>query len=333
MSTAVMRAVVQDGYGPPDVLRVARVPVPVPGDHGVLVRVHAASVNAYDWHVMRGDPYLARLMDRSVFGLRGPRVRVRGRDFAGRVEAVGAGVTRWRPGDEVYGEADAAFAEYVCVDEGAALPKPANLTFEQAAAVPLAGTTAQAGLGPVGRVEPGHRVLVNGASGGVGTFAVQIARALGARVTAVCSTRNADLVRSLGAERVVDYTREDFTRGGQRHDLVLDLVGNRSLGALRRAVTPTGTLVLSGGGVSRGGSPVGPMRLLLTGRALAPLLRQRVLLLGEEPRARARTELERLLASGQVVPVVERTFPLARTPEAIRHLEVEHARAKVVVTV
>ena len=247
-----MKAIVQDRYGPPELLELRDIDQPVPAAGEVLVRVHAAAVNAYDWHVMRGDPYPARFMAPAVFGRRGPKRTIRGRDFAGRVAAVGSGVTRLRPGDEVYGEADGTFAEYVCVPADLAEPKPANLTFAQAAAIPLAGNTALMGLRDVGGVQAGQRVLVNGASGGVGTFAVQLARALGAHVTGVCSTRNVELVRSTGADDVIDYARDDFTRTGQRYDLVFDLVGNRSLTDCRRALTPTGTLVLSGGGVSKG---------------------------------------------------------------------------------
>lgn len=245
-----MKAIVQDRYGSSEVLEFREVDRPVPKDGEVLVRVRAASVNARDWHVMRGDPYVARL----AFGLRRPkrRMRIQGGDFAGVVEAVGKDVTRVRPGDEVYGEADGAFAEYLCAPQGVLGPKPANLSFEQAAAVPLAGNTALMGLRDVGKVGPGQHVLVNGASGGVGTFAVQIAKALGAEVTGVCSTRNVDLVRSLGADHVVDYTREDFTRTGARYDLVFDLVGNRTLADCRRALNPTGMLILAGGGVSEG---------------------------------------------------------------------------------
>ncbi|MFD8887377.1 NAD(P)-dependent alcohol dehydrogenase [Streptomyces erythrochromogenes] len=324
-----MKAIVQDRYGSPGVLELREVERPPVGDREVLVRVRAASVNARDWHLMRGDPYLARL----VLGLRRPKVRIRGTDFAGRVEAVGKDVTRLRPGDEVFGEAEGAFAEYVCAPADAVEPKPANLTFEQAAAVPLAGNTALMGLRDLGRLRPGQRVLVNGASGGVGTFAVQIAKALGAEVTGVCGTRNTELVRSLGADHVVDYSREDFTRTGRLHDLVLDLVGNRSLAACRRALTPGGTLVLSGGGVSEGGSLVGPMSLLVRGWALSGFVRQRLLVLTAAPDRENLAALRELVESGRVTPAVDRTYPLREVPEAIRYPEVEHARAKVVITV
>ncbi|MFD5340750.1 NAD(P)-dependent alcohol dehydrogenase [Streptomyces hawaiiensis] len=325
-----MKAVVQDRYGSADTLEFREVARPVPGAGEVLVRVHAASVNAYDWHFMRGDP----LLGRGVMGLRRPRVPVRGRDFAGRVEALGPGVTGFEPGDEVYGEADGAFAEYVCAREGEVGPKPANLTFEQAAAVPLAGNTALMALRDVAAVRPGQAVLVNGASGGVGTFAVQLGKACGADVTGVCSTRNMDLVRSLGADRVIDYTREDFARGGRRYDVVLDLVGNRSLGDFRRVLTPTGTLVLSGGGVYEGGSVAGPMGLFLKRRVQAPFARGQRLLEVSARQSRANlTALRELAESGKITPAVERTYPLSEAAEAIRYLEGEHARAKVVVTV
>jgi NADPH:quinone reductase-like Zn-dependent oxidoreductase len=324
-----MKAIVQDRYGPPDVLELREVDKPVVADHEVLIRVHAAAVNARDWHVMRGDPYMARL----VLGFGRPKAKIRGTDFAGRVEAVGKDVKRFRPGDEVFGEADGAFAEYVCAPDDVVEPKPANLTFEQAAVVPLAGNTALMGLRDLGGVQPGQKVLVNGASGGVGTFAVQIAKSFGAEVTGVCSTRNVDLVRSLGADHVIDYTREDFTGNGQRYDVVLDLVGNRSLTECRRALTPAGTLVLSGGGVSGGGSLVGPMGLILRGQALSRFVRHRLLVLTATPSKENLAALRELAESGKITPVIDRTYPLSDVPEAIRYLEVEHARAKVVITV
>jgi NADPH:quinone reductase-like Zn-dependent oxidoreductase len=324
-----MKAIVHDRYGPPDVLRFQEVDKPVPAGNQVLVRVRAAAVNARDWHFMRGDPYLAR----AAFGLRTPKVRIRGTDFAGVVEAVGGDVTRFRAGDEVYGEVEAAFAEYVSVPDDLVERKPANLSFEQAAAIPLAGNTALMGLRDVARVQPGQRVLINGASGGVGTFAVQLAKSFGAQVTAVCSTRNAELVRSLGADHVVDYTREDFTRAGQRYDIVFDLVGNRSLADLRRALTPTGTLVLSGGGVSEGGSLVGPIGLVVKGRMLARFVRHRLTTLDAVPSGANLATLRELAEAGTLTPVIDRSHPLSETAEAIRYVEEEHARAKVVLTV
>jgi NADPH:quinone reductase-like Zn-dependent oxidoreductase len=331
-----MKAIVQDRYGSPDVLALQDVDPPVAADNEVLVRVHAAAVNAYDWHFMRGDPYLARLAFPAFLGLRGPKRKIRGRDFAGRVEAVGRAVTRFGPGDEVYGDLghlNGAFAEYVAVPDGQVDRKPANLTMEQAAAVPLAGNTALMGMRDVGQVQPGQRVLINGASGGVGTFAVQIAKAFGAEVTGVCRTRNVDLVRSLGADHVIDYTREDFAAAGQRYDLVFDLVANRSLTDLRRALTPRGTLVLSGGGNSTGGSLIGPMALGIKAMAVSRLVGQRLVQLTERPSTANLAALRELIESGKVTPVIDRTYPLSDVPEAIRYVEVEHARAKVVITV
>ncbi|MCD7442548.1 NAD(P)-dependent alcohol dehydrogenase [Streptomyces lincolnensis] len=324
-----MKAVVQDRYGSADTLEFRDVDRPVPGAGEVLVRVRAAAVNAYDWHLMRGDPRIARL----ALGLRAPRAKIRGRDFAGVVEAVGGGVTGLRPGEEVYGEADGAFAEYVCARDGMVGPKPSGLTFEQAAAMPLAANTALIGLRDVARLRAGQSVLVNGASGGVGTFAVQLAKVYGAEVTGVCSTRNVDLVRSLGADRVLDYTREDFTRAGHRYDVVLDLVGNRSLGEFRRALTPTGTLVLSGGGMYEGGSLIGPMGLFFKRRLVSPFVRQRLLELPAKASKRNLAVLREFAEAGKIAPVIERTYPLGEAAEAIRHLEVAHARAKIVVTV
>ncbi|MCO1594239.1 NAD(P)-dependent alcohol dehydrogenase [Micromonospora sp. RHAY321] len=326
-----MRAIVQDRYGPPETLTIADVEVPVPAADEVLVRVEAAALNAYDWHAMRGDPRVARL----AMGRSRPRARIRGRDFAGRVEAVGADVRQVRPGDAVFGDlgdANGAFAEYVCVSETQVAAKPANLTPQQAAALPLAGITALMGLCDVGQVEPGHRVLINGASGGVGTLAVQLAKAFGATVTAVCSTRNVDLVRSIGADHVVDYTRDDFADDTRRHDVVFDLVGNRSLAALRRVLTPTGTLVLSGGGVYRGGSLLGPIGLIVRGRLLAPFVRHRIVVLTTAPSRQHLDTLRAHAEAGRLTPVIDRTYPLHEVPQAMRYLEGEHARAKVVIT-
>ena len=320
-----MKAIVQDRYGPPDVLKLKEVNRPVAADHEVLVRVHAAAVNARDWHVMRGDPYVARM----VLGIGRPKVKIRGTDFAGRVEAVGRGVTRFRPGDEVFGEVDAAFAEYVCVPEGMVEPKPVNLTFEQAAAAPLAGITALMGVRDLARAQPGQQILINGASGGVGTFAVQIAKAFGAEVTGVCSTRNADLVRSIGADHVIDYTREDFTRNGRRYDVVFDLVGNRSLTECRRALAPTGMLILSGGGVSEGGSFIGPIGLIMRAQLLSRFVRQRLIALRRRSRARRISQRWELMAEdGKVTPVIDRTYRLDETAEAIRYLRRWSMRAR-----
>lgn len=325
-----MRAIVQDAFGGPEVLELREVPVPVPGDDEVLVRVRASSVNAADWHLMRGKPYFMRLMG---FGLRRPRFRARGADVAGVVEAVGPKVTTLRVGDEVYGQGAlraGTFAELAVVKETSLAAKPASATFEEAGAVPLAGLTALQGVRDSGGVKAGQRILINGASGGVGTFAVQIARALGAEVTAVCSTRNVELVHELGADRVVDYTREDFTRTGEQYDVVFDLVANRSLRDLRRALTPRGTLVLSGGG---GGKVLGPLPLIVRGALTNLVVRQRVTNLGTAVNTADLAYLAGLIDEGAVRPVVERVYPLAETAAAIRHLEEEHARGKIVVAV
>ena len=326
-----MKAIVQNSYGGTETLALQDIPAPVTGDDDVLVEVRAAALNAWDWHVMRGDPYLSRLV---LSGFRRPKRTVRGRDLAGVVAAVGRNVTEFRPGDEVYGDlgsADGAFAEFACVPRGQVARKPVNLTFEEAAAVPLAANTALMGLRDAADVQAGQRVLVNGASGGVGTFAVQLAKAFGAHVTGVCSTRNVDLVRRLGADAVVDYTRDDFTATGP-YDVVFDLVGNRSLTALRRAATPRGTVVLSGGGVYRGGSVVGPMGLIIRGQLLRPFVRQRLVVLGESPSTGNLDALRELIDAGEVTPVVDRTYPLTDAAAAVRYVEEEHARAKVVLT-
>jgi NADPH:quinone reductase-like Zn-dependent oxidoreductase len=332
-----MQAIVQHRYGSPEVLQLGQIDPPVPADRQVLVRVAAAAVNASDWHVMRGDPYVARLMAPAVFGSKGPKRQVRGRDFAGVVEAVGPAVAELHPGDEVYGDlglAEGSFAEYVSAPEDRVALKPANLSFEQAAAVPLSGSTALWGLRDLAGVRPGQRVLINGASGGVGTFAVQIAKALGAEVTGVCSAKNVDLVRSLGADHVIDYTREDFTRGGLRYDVAFDLVGNRPLMDFRRVLNPDGVLLLSGGGASDGGSVFGPIGRILQAQLLGRFVSQRLLPMTGEPPVKERlAALTALIEAGHVVPVIDRTYPLSEVPEAIRYMEVEHARAKVVITV
>ncbi|TCM47791.1 NAD(P)-dependent alcohol dehydrogenase [Kribbella sp. VKM Ac-2568] len=331
-----MKAIVQDRYGSPDVLEFGEVEKPVAVGNLVLVRVRASSVNAYDWHVMRGDPYLARLMLPAAFGRKGPKARIRGRDFAGRVEAVGPDVTRFSPGDEVYGDlgdANGAFAEYVCAPEDLVELKPINLTFEQAAAIPLAGSTALFGLRDVAKVEAGQRVLVNGASGGVGTFAVQLAKTFGAEVTGVCSTRNVDLVRSLGADHVIDYGKEDFTRNGVPYDVVLDLVANRSLADLRRCLTPSGTLVLSGGGTFTGGSVVGPMRILLQAKLQSRFVRHRLIDFSTPLTLEHLTTLKKLAESSQLTPAIDRSYALADVPAAITYLETHHAQAKVTITI
>ena len=327
-----MKALVQDIYGTSDVLRVDEVDRPKPASGEVLVRIAAASVNAADWHIMRGEPRVARLMDRHTFGRTGPRQRIRGRDFAGTIEDLGPGVTGWQVGDEVLGEHVATLAEYAAVPQNCLARKPTELPFEAAAALPLAAVTADLCL-TRGQVGSGHRVLVIGASGGVGTFAVQLAAGLGATVTGVCRTGNIDLVTSLGAAEVVDYTREDFTRAGVAYDVVLDLVGNRTLGDLRRVVAPGGRLVLSGGGNAGEGTLLGPVGLMAKGRLLGRMLGLQVMTPMAEPDAARLTELAAMAARGDIRAVVERTYPLHDAAAAIRHLEVEHARGKIVVTV
>ncbi len=324
-----MKAWIYDRYGSPDILELKEIDIPTGNDDHVLVRIRAACVNPYDWRLLRANPYLVRLMK----GLRRPRQAVvAGADMAGVVESVGRDVTRFRPGDEVYAESDAGcFAEYVSVGEERVAPKPANLTFEQAAAVPMAAMTALQGLRNVGRIEEGQRVLVNGASGGVGSFAVQLAKALGAaEVTGVCSTRNVELVRSIGADDVVDYTQDDFTRSGQRYDLLLDTVGNHSIGAFRRALARKGTFVIAGGG---GGRWLGPVPQLLKGKLLSPFVSQRIVTFVCKPNRKDLEYLKELIEAGKVMPVIDRTYQFAEAPDAIRYLEGGHARGKVVVTV
>jgi NADPH:quinone reductase-like Zn-dependent oxidoreductase len=325
-----MKALVQSRYG---AIEFGVADTPVAGDNEVLVQVRAAAVNAYDWHIMRGDPYIVRLMSPSMFGLRGPKRSIRGRDLAGTVAAVGRNVTRFHPGDEVFGDlgpADGAFAEYAAVPEDQLVPKPARLSFEQAAAVPLAASTALQGLRDL---RSGQRILINGASGGVGTFAVQLAKHMGAHVTGVCRTRNVEMVHDLGADHVIDYTRDDFARAGSTYDTVFDLVGNRSLKDLRRVLTSTGTLVLSGGGVSTGGSLLGPLRLILRTQLASRFVRHNLTVLTTTPTSATLAEVAHIINSGAVTPVIDRTYPLSETVEAIRYVEVDHARAKVVITV
>jgi NADPH:quinone reductase-like Zn-dependent oxidoreductase len=325
----LMRAVVQDAYGTADVLRLAEVVRPTAAVDDVLVRIRAAGVHIGDWHVMAGRPYLMRLMG---FGVRAPRARVRGMDVAGTVVAVGANVTRLRVGDEVFGTCDGSFAEYACARDKTLAHKPSNLTFEQAAAVPTSACTALQALRQAGPIVPGQRVLIIGASGGVGLFAVQIAKAYGAEVTGVCSTGKVELVRSVGADRVIDYTTEDFTASGRQHDLILDLGGTRPLSALRPALAPRGTLVLvggEGGGRWIGGAMVRSLRAVV----LSPFLRQNLRMVLATTKAQDLELLSELLADGKVTPVIDRAYPLVQAPDALRHLIGGQARGKVVVTV
>jgi len=323
-----MKAIVRERYGSPDVLRLRDIDRPVIDDDGVLVRVRAASINAYDWHMMRGSPSLVRLMA----GLRKPKSSAMGVDLAGEVEAVGKNVTEFRPGDEVFGQRVGALAEYV---RGTAMsflvPKPTGLTFEQAAAVPMAASTALQGLRDKGQIKPSQRVLINGASGGVGTFAVQIAKAFGAHVTAVCSTRNVDQARSLGADEVIDYTREDFTRGGRKYDVILDVASSGSLSSRRRVLEPNGTLV--GVGAANNDGTASIVAGLLETAVLSRFGNQKMPFFLAKNSKEDLIVLKELIEAGKVKPVIDRTYPLNQTAEAIRYLETGHARAKVVITV
>jgi NADPH:quinone reductase-like Zn-dependent oxidoreductase len=324
-----MTAVTHPVFGPAKDLRLRTVPTPKPGAGEVLVRVRAASLNPWDWHFMRGLPYLSRL---SGAGLRRPKHPILGSDVAGEVEAVGTGATRFRPGDQVYGFVGfGAFAEFVAVPEDRLARRPGNLTWEQAAALPLAGMTALQGLRDAGQVRRGQRVMIIGASGGVGTMAVQIAVALGAVVTGVCSTRNVDLVRSLGATQVIDYTRDDPTRSGAAYDVILQLAGTASPAQLRRILTPTGGLVLSSG--DSAGRLIGPFDRILEALALSPFVSQTLRPLVTKPSPADLDELTRLVEGGQLTPVVEHTFPLADTAAAIRHLETGRVRGKLALAV
>jgi NADPH:quinone reductase-like Zn-dependent oxidoreductase len=325
-----MKAVVQDVYGPADTLRFEDIDIPVIGDNEVLVRVRAAGVDPGVWHLMTGRPYLVRLMG---MGVRRPKVPVRGRDLSGVVEAVGSRVTRFRPGDEVHGvTTSGSFAEYACSRESDLARKPANLTFEQAAAVPVSGVTALQGLRDVGRVQPGQQVLVIGAAGGVGSFAVQLAHAFGARVTGVCSTAKIDLVRSIGADDVIDYTREEVDARGPQFDLILDTAGRRPLSLIRRALKPHGTLAIVGG--EGGGRWLGGFdRQILRAPALSAFSGQRLKAVVAKAGADDLEYLTTLIEEGKVTPVIDRTFPLREAPEAIRYLAQGHPGGKVVVTV
>ncbi|GII79534.1 NADPH:quinone reductase [Sphaerisporangium rufum] len=324
-----MKAIVQDRYGAAEVLRLRDIDRPVPGDGEVLVQVRAAGVDPGVWVFMTGRPYIVR----AGLGLRRPRVRVRGRDVAGVVTAVGAGVTRFRPGDEVYGTTTrGAYAEYAVARADRLAPKPAGLTFEQAAAAPVSGQTAVQALRDVARVREGQRVLVIGAAGGVGSFAVQIARAYGATVTAVCGPDKADLVRSLGAARVVDYTRQEVDGEGPVYDVVVDTAGCRPLSTLRRAMAPGGTLVLVGGGHATG-PLLGGMERGLRALLLSPFTRHRLRMLMALERSEVLAELTRLIESGHVTPAVGRVHPLAEAPAALHHLAEGHPAGKIVITV
>src|SRR3989440_501246 len=325
----VMKAIVQDRYGSPDVLALRDVGKPVVEDDEGLGRGQAAGVNIGDWDRLRGVPYVMRL----VFGVLRPRCEIPGLDLAGRVEAVGTKVKRFRAGDEVFGWCKGAFAEYACTAENNLLPKPANLTFEQSAAVGDSAFTALAAVHDHGKVQPGQRVLINGASGGVGTFAVQIAKSLGANVTGVCSTRNVDLVKSLGADHVIDYTKEDFTKSAERYDVMLDNVGNHSLSECKGVLTPDGKYVLIGGGGASDQGFLGGLGKALWAMVFSKFVNQQMGMMMADANHNDLAILADMMQSGKLKPVIDRTYKLEQVPDAIRYVEQGHARGKVVITV
>ncbi len=320
-----MKAIVFTEYGSPDVLRFEEVETPTPNDDQVLVNIHASSVNAGDWHILRGDPALVRLM----FGLRKPNIAILGADIAGRVEAVGANVRQFKPGDEVFGDISGCgfggFAEYVCVPETALAPKPEGLSFEQAAAVPTAAVTALQSLRDKGKIQAGQNVLINGASGGVGTFAVQLAKHFGAEVTGVCSTRNIDKVRALGADHVIDYTQEDFTKSEKQYDLIHAANGHQSIWAYKRALASKGRYVMSGGEMAQMWEAMllGPLLSIFSGKSMGNVL--------VKPNQDDLMLMKELLEAGDVVPVIDRRYTLREVPDAIRYMEDEHAQGKIVI--
>lgn len=323
-----MKAIVYHKYGPPDVLNLEEVRKPTPKEDEVLVKVHAASVNAADWHILRADPFLVRLMG---VGLLKPKHKILGADVAGRVEAVSRNVKQFQPGDEVFGDLSGGgfggFAEYVCASEDALALKPASISFEAAAAVPMAAVTALQGLRDKGQIQPGQKILINGASGGVGTFAVQIAKSFGAEVTGVCSTSKLDMVRSIGADHVIDYTQEDFTKNEQRYDLIFAANGYHPISDYRRALNPKGTYVMSGGSGAQMFQAVllGPVMSMTGSKKMGNVM--------AKPNNNDLAIMKDLIESGKVVPVIDRRYPLGEVPEAIRYLEEGHARGKVVITI
>ena len=321
-----MKAIVYHKYGPPDVLKLEEVPKPIPRDDEVLVEIHAASVTAKDWRLMRAEPFVARLNG----GLLKPKHKILGMEIAGRIEAVGRNAKQFRPGDEVFGDLSlcglGGFAEYVCADENMLALKPASMTFEEAAAVPFGAVSALQGLRDKGQIQPGQKVLINGATGGVGTFAVQIAKSFGAEVTGVCSTRNLDMVRSIGADQVIDYTKEDFTKSGQRYDLILAANGYHPISDYKRALNPKGIYVMVGG------SNAQMFQALLLGPLISMTGSKKMGILFAEPNQKDLVFMKGLIEAGKVKSVIDIHYPLGEVAEAIRYLEEEHARGKVVIT-
>lgn len=329
-----MKAAVYTRYGPPDVLQIGDIEKPVPKEDEVLIKVRAASVNPYDWHFMRGLPYPLRI----IAGLRKPKNQRLGVDVAGQVEAVGRNVTHFKPGDEVFGAGRGSFAEYVCASESKVALKPANLTFEQVASVPIAGLTAlqglrRGGLAEEGQTQSAHKVLINGAAGGVGTFAVQIAKSFGAEVTGVCSTEKVEIVRSLGADHVTDYTKENFTKSDQHYDLILDCAGSQSLSVFRSILTPRGNYIMVGAADGGGRWGIGMMARLLAAMALSWFGSKKLAMVGAKITREDLATLGKLMKTGKITPVVDRRCSLRELPEAIRYVETGHARGKSVIVV
>ncbi len=323
-----MKSISYDRYGSPDVLTCEETTKPSPAANEVLIRVRAAAVNPYDWHFMRGEPYAVRI---AAGGLRKPKDSRLGADVAGEIEAVGKNITQFKPGDGVFGMCKGAFAEYACATESALAMKPDNVTFEQAASVPIAAFTALQGLRDKGELQPGQQVLINGAAGGVGTFAVQIAKSFGAEVTGVCSTRNVGMVRSIGAYQVIDYTQEDFTKSVRRYDVILDCVGNHSFSECRRVLNPRGIYVGAGG--TSDNWMIAPLARALKALVLSWFVSQKQVMVLAKPSKEDLTVMRELMESGKVTPVIDRSYSLSEVPEAIRYLEAGHARGKVVITV
>ena len=323
-----MKAIVYHRYGSPDVLSCENIAKPAPAENEVLIRVRAAAANPYDWHFMRGEPYAVRIMAR---GLRKPKDPRLGADVAGVIEAVGRNITQFKTGDGVFGSCKGAFAEYACASESKLAIKPDNVTFEQAASVPIAAFTALQGLRDKGKLQPGQKVLINGAAGGVGTFAVQIAKSFGAEVTGVCSTRNVEMVRSIGADQAVDYTQEDFTKSARRYDVILDCVGNHSFSECRRVLNPRGIYVGAGGTTDNW--MIGPLTSAIKALVLSWFVSQKQVMVLAKPSNEDLAIMGKLMESGKVTPVIDRSYSLSEVPEAIRYLEAGHARGKVVITV